>query len=75
MTLKTLMLAGASITLLGACAAPNEYRTYEVNKEPSSYTAEEETKSWIFWGGSEEEKEMMEKQIEEETNEPVDITL
>ncbi len=29
MTFKTLLLAGASVTLLGACSSPFEYNTYE----------------------------------------------
>ena len=77
MTFRTLLIAGASTALLTACAAPNEYNTYEVNKPASSYqTKTEESWKWSdmkFWGGEEDSMEE-DMDMKEDMSEPMDIT-
>ncbi len=77
MTLKTLLLTGASAALLSACStsAPNEYNTYEVNKAPSSYQTKHKEnwtwEEWKFW----EDAEDMDNDDEETTSAPISITV
>ena len=70
MTFKTLLLAGASVALLGACSAPNEYSTYEPDHSVSSYNP----KSWSMWKKNDAaEVEITEMSAADDTT-PMDIT-
>lgn len=67
------MLVGASVTLLGACAAPNEYSTYEPEYKTSMFAE----KNWTFWNDNDdqEKKVMVENSMEEDMSEPMSIQI